>query len=86
MNNIGKLCLLLIVILLFLNISSMFMPQVETLVTRRDNYELYDNESIYDTFYAEVYDKLLFSPTKNAYEINELKKSIKYILEKIIIN
>jgi SAM-dependent methyltransferase len=77
MNNIGKLCLLLIVILLFLNISSVFMPQVETLVTRRDKYELYDNESLYDTFYAEVYDQLLFSPIKNSYEINELNNSIK---------
>ena len=77
MDTIGKLCLLLIVILLFLNISRVFMPQVETLVTRRDNYELYDNESLYDTFYAEVYDQLLFSPSKNTYEINELNNTIK---------
>jgi SAM-dependent methyltransferase len=53
------------------------MPTTETLVTRRDNYELYDNDSIYDSFYSEVYDQLLFSAPKNSYEVMELNNTIK---------
>ena len=77
MSNISRLCLLLIIILLFINICRLFMPQVETLVTRRENYEVYDNDSLYDNFYTEIYDQLLFSPVKNTYEINELSNTIK---------
>ena len=83
MDTISRLCLLLLLILVGINIHRYMMPQVETLVTRKENYELYDNESLYDTFYTEVYDQLLFSGEKNAYEIKELSKtiSIKNVLD-----
>ena len=76
MDTISRLCLLLLLILVGINMRRYLIPPVETLVTRRDNYELYDNDSLYDSFYSEVYDQLLFSAEKNSYEINELSNTI----------
>ena len=34
-------------------------------------YVLLDNHSLYDTFYASVYDSLLLEPKKNAFDVSE---------------
>lgn len=83
MSSISRLCLLLIILLLGININRYFSPQVETLTTRGEKYDVYDNDSLFDEFYTEVYDQLLFSQDKNTYEMDELSNliNIKHLLD-----
>lgn len=69
MSKIEKLCLCLLVILI---ITQFRLPTQETFSIQNKKYVLLDNHSLYDTFYASVYDSLLFEPNKNAFEVSEI--------------
>lgn len=69
MSRIEQLCLALLIILI---ISQIRLPQQESFSIQNKKYVLLDNRSLYDSFYASVYDNLLFEPNKNAFEISEI--------------
>ena len=74
MSKIEKLCLCLLVILI---ITQFRLPTQETFSIQNKKYVLLDNHSLYDTFYASVYDNLLFEPNKNAFSYPLLFNSFK---------
>ena len=69
MSRIEQLCLSLLIILI---ISQFRLPTQETFSIQNKKYVLLDNHSLYDTFYASVYDDLVFEPNKNAFEVSEI--------------
>lgn len=69
MSRIEKLCLSLLVILI---ITQFRFPKQEPFSIQNKKYVLLDNKSLYDPFYASIYDELLFEPNKNAFEISEI--------------
>ena len=88
MSRIEKLCLSLLIILI---ISQIRFPQQESFSIQNKKYVLLDNKSLYDPFYASVYDELLFEPNKNAFEISEIlhftniKKASEHKITPIIV-
>ena len=69
MSKIEQLCLGLLIILI---ISQFRLPTQESFSIQNKKYVLLDNSSLYDAFYASVYDDLLLEPNKNAFEISEI--------------
>ena len=69
MSKIEQLCLGLLIILI---ISQFRLPTQESFSIQNKKYVLLDNRSLYDAFYASVYDDLLLEPNKNAFEISEI--------------
>ncbi len=57
MSRIEQLCLALLIILI---ISQIRLPQQESFSIQNKKYVLLDNRSLYDSFYASVYDNILF--------------------------
>jgi len=39
---------------------------------QRDNYKVYENDTIYDSFYADIYDELFIQPNKIEAEVDEI--------------
>lgn len=83
MSNFGKLllliCVLLLVVIFFNYINNEIkMKQGFTTIERSgDNSEKFQylkNDSIFDNFYASIYDLLVFNGLKNEYEINNIIK------------
>ena len=69
MSKIEQLCLSLLIILI---ISQFRLPIQESFSIQNKKYVLLDNHSLYDAFYASVYDDLLLEHNKNAFEISEI--------------
>jgi SAM-dependent methyltransferase len=68
-----KLVLLLIVILLGAVIVNRNIPDVEGFQQEK-KYISKDNDNLYDDFYCEIYNELIFDPNKQNYEVTELDK------------
>ena len=39
---------------------------------QRDKYKVYENDTIYDSFYADIYDELFIQPNKIEAEVDEI--------------
>ena len=82
---INKLCVILIILLILTQLLK-FWPVKEGLSIQNEKYKYYDNSNLYDNFYASVYDKLIYSPEKNAYEITEILNHTKLSKNKNILD
>ena len=71
-----KVCFFLILVLLFINLRGILSTNhqlIEGYQNKSDKkIRYYYNFTIYDTFYIEIYDKLLFNHNKISYETKEL--------------
>lgn len=86
MSNFGKLllfvCLLLGVVIFFnyinreINIKQGFTTINENKKSS-EKFDYYNNDSVFDKFYSDIYDLLLFNSSKNEYEINNIIKHTK---------
>jgi SAM-dependent methyltransferase len=73
LSNWGKIlvfCVLfLILVVLFKSVKA---PQIKEGYAQNDAYLLKNGEDIYDDFYADIYDELVYNDMKDDYEINQL--------------
>lgn len=65
------LLILLIGILLFGT-----KKKVKETFSGKSKFNTFKNDTLYDEFYADVYDKLLFNPTKNNFEVKSIAKFV----------
>ena len=69
---------ILIILLLFLLCSLLVKPEhsLRETFTNNDDKFVYKKNDVYDTFYSEIYDELVFNPNKNNFEVEEIVKFI----------
>ena len=68
-----KLVVILIVILLVVAVVNKNMPHVEGF-QQEQKFISKNNDNLYDDFYCEIYNELIFDPNKQNYEVTELDK------------
>jgi len=74
LSNIGKLLVLTAFLLIIIVLFKSFIPIKENFIT--DNKILIkSNEAVYDDFYADIYDYLVYSNVKNDYEVGTIINS-----------
>ena len=78
--------LLFIVILLLIIVSLFKKPAYETFINQDQKFEQKSGEELYDDFYADVYDSLVYSHIKNEYEVGRIDKFIKPTQESKILD
>ena len=76
LNIWTKMLLVFGVLLIILMITSREMKQVEAF-TQREKFVSKRGDDIYDEFYSDIYDYLVYDKSKNNFEIEELKRIIK---------
>ena len=78
MNNISikNICVILIILFIILKLKNRFNIR-EPFTIQKDKYISHTNYTLYDPFYASVYDKLLHSSNKNSFEILEILDATK---------
>ena len=89
-SNVGKVLLWICV---FFIIVQLFKPSTSFLSSSKEGFQqqesfvfLQDNDKIYDNFYANIYDSLVYSSTKDDYELGEWKKNTKPSSRSIILD
>ena len=70
-----KLIILCICILLLINLFKRIESRVETFEDNKPKYTI-KTKDLYDDFYSEIYDELVYNPKKNEYEISNILKKI----------
>ncbi len=73
-NNYGKILIILFILMLLCN----FMKdnQIETFNSSKKFIEKH-NDSLYDNFYVNIYDQLVYDENKNKFEYDEIKHAAK---------
>ena len=51
-------------------------PTIKETFSGKSKFLTYKNNDLYDEFYADVYDKLVFNPNKNKFEVKAITKHI----------
>jgi SAM-dependent methyltransferase len=79
-SNVGKvllwICVFFIIVQLLKPTTSFLSSSSKEGFQQNDSFVfLQDNDKIYDKFYANIYDSLLYSSTKDDYELGEWKKN-----------
>jgi ubiquinone/menaquinone biosynthesis C-methylase UbiE len=72
LSNVGKLLLLTSIFLIVIVLSKNLFPTKEGFVIQNEKFIFKDNKDIYDDFYSNIYDFLVFSHVKNDYEISAI--------------
>ena len=70
-----KLIILCICVLLLVNLFKRVETRVEGFESKGPKYTL-KKKDLYDKFYSEIYDELVYNPKKNEYEISNILKKI----------
>ena len=65
------LTFLFILLMIFCFIKRNFSTHVEGF-EQQDKYKVYENDTIYDSFYADIYDELFIQPNKIEAEVDEI--------------
>ena len=89
-SNVGKVLLWVSV---FFIIVQLFKPSASFLTSSKEGFQqtdsfvfLQDNDKIYDKFYANIYDSLVYSSTKDDYELGEWSKNTNPSSHSIILD
>lgn len=80
---LAKLVLILALILIFINVNKLFKKHVEGFTNQKENY-LLKTDDLYDDFYSEIYDQLMYSKNKNNFEINKISKHCNFKNKKFL--
>ena len=70
LNKITYLEIILLVLLINLLIVFIFKKDKEGFIQEKNNFVRHTDKDIYDKFYTDVYDKILYNKDKNDFEIN----------------
>jgi len=77
LKNKSNLFLLFVIILGIIIILFNYLPlkQYENFESKTKDFTTYNNSTIYDEFYVNIYDDLVYSKLKNDYEVNKIISS-----------
>ena len=53
---------------------------------QQDKYKVYENDTIYDSFYADIYDELFIQPSKIEAEVDEIIHQLGLLEEEVVNN
>ena len=73
------------VLFIILNYVNYYYPFPEGF-TQMEKFKVYKNENLYDNFYCDIYDDLVYDPSKNDYEIDELTHILKPKKNKVLVD
>jgi SAM-dependent methyltransferase len=88
LSTIGKIlmfCVLLLCIIAFFKYINKYKINTEHF-TQNDEFIFKEGVEVYDDFYADIYDLLVYSNIKNDYEIGQIVKNTKPTHESIILD
>jgi len=71
-SNIGKILLFISIFLIIIVLFKKIIPRKEGFVIQNEKFLYKENKDIYDDFYSNIYDFLVFSNVKNDYEISAI--------------
>jgi len=80
-----RLLIFLGVLFIILNYVNYYHPFPEGF-TQMEKFKVYKNENLYDDFYCDIYDDLVYDPAKNDYEIDELTHILKPKKNKVLVD
>jgi SAM-dependent methyltransferase len=73
MSNFGKILLFITILLAFIVFFKTYMPSLKKEGFQQiEKFKLYEGNNVYDYFYADIYDYLVFNNLKNDYEVLSL--------------
>jgi SAM-dependent methyltransferase len=75
MSNFGKILLFIALLLAVVILFKSFMPMKEGMSTETDKFLFKQGDAVYDDFYANIYDYLVFNQIKNDYEVGIIVNS-----------
>jgi len=90
MDICTRICLILGIILLIIILFNK-LPTIEnfensTQIKQKSKYIVKNNDELYDDFYVDIYDKLVYSDTKNIYEISALQNKANLDNKSIVLD
>jgi SAM-dependent methyltransferase len=74
LSNFGKILVFIAILLILIAFFRALMPVKEGMIDR-EKFLFKEGEAVYDDFYANIYDYLVFNTIKNDYEIGIIKSS-----------
>ena len=74
LSNFGKILVFLVILLTLIVFFKSIIPVKESMIDR-EKFLFKTGDAIYDDFYANIYDYLVFNVVKNDYEIGIIKNS-----------
>jgi SAM-dependent methyltransferase len=86
LTNWGKALVIIVIMLLFAILFNKHKNQGREGFQDTKSFEFKDGPQVYDDFYANIYDHLVFNDVKNEYEIGEIIKQTKPTSESIILD
>ena len=75
LDCVSQLLLIIIVILLIVHVYRIMTPIKETFIEEGERFIVHKGPDIYDEFYTNIYDDLLYSKVKNNFEIGQIINS-----------
>ena len=69
LSDFGKLLMLIILLLITVVIFKKIIPVKEGMVTTDTTFSFFEGNELYDDFYANIYDHLVYNNIKNSYEV-----------------
>jgi len=90
MNTLTRVCLILALITI-IYILSKSLPTIEGFDNSKksvqtEKFSIKNNDDIYDDFYVDVYDQLVYSSSKNEFEIDQLKNKANLNQNSIVLD
>jgi len=82
----GKIILFIFLFLIVISIFRMFIKEKREGFTDTNSFVFHDNDNIYDGFYADIYDILVYSDVKDDYEVGQILNKTTPTTESIILD
>ena len=75
LSDFGKLLIFIILLLIIVVFFKKLIPVKEGMVTTDTNFTFLEGNDLYDDFYANIYDHLVYNNIKNSYEVGIIENS-----------
>ena len=81
-----KILLALIILLVFFIGSQAVYENKEGFINQTEKFKMIDGPKLYDGFYSQIYDDLIFDNVKNEYEVGQIINSTQPTLQSLILD
>jgi len=86
LSTVGKVFSLMALFLIVIGVTKSFKPQKREGYQQNDRFLFKEGAEIYDDFYSEIYDHLVFNNVKDDYEIGEIKNKTSPTSKSIVLD
>jgi SAM-dependent methyltransferase len=86
MSNFGKILVLITIFLIVIVLFKSLCPTKEGMISTTEKISYKEGESVYDDFYTNIYDYLVYNNIKNDYEIGKIVNSTNPTEASIIVD